>query len=257
MICRAGLYRIKNKINNKVYYGSSINVESRILDHKFGIRSNIYLQRSITKYGINNFTFEILVYCDIENLLMLEQILLNLVRIVREDGTYGEINQKLSFNLCPVAGNSLGFKHTEETKYKLSIDRIGEKSPWFGKKHSDKTKEKMSKNNAMKNPEVAKKASLRMIGDGNPNFGKHLDETHRNKISDALVGREFSEEHKKNLSIAETGANNHMFGKERSAESKHKQSESIRGENNPFFGKKHSEETKQKIRDSLKLYRKK
>lgn len=38
---------------------------------------------------------------------------------------------------------ALGFKHTEEYKQRISIERTGEGNPMFGKNHSDETKQKM------------------------------------------------------------------------------------------------------------------
>lgn len=39
---------------------------------------------------------------------------------------------------------SLGYKHTDETKLKMSLARKGEKHPMYGKHHSEQTKKKLS-----------------------------------------------------------------------------------------------------------------
>lgn len=39
----------------------------------------------------------------------------------------------------------MAFKHTEETKRKLSEDRKGENNPFYGKKHTEETKTKLAK----------------------------------------------------------------------------------------------------------------
>lgn len=60
------VYKITNKINNKSYIGSSTRVEKRWQQHKndaFNPNSEKYnypLYRAFRKYGIENFTFEIL-----------------------------------------------------------------------------------------------------------------------------------------------------------------------------------------------------
>ena len=63
-------------------------------------------------------------------------------------------------------GNS-HYKHSEETKKKMSEAMTGEKHPMFGKHLSEETKKKMSE---------AK------TGENHPNFGKHLSEETKKKI---------------------------------------------------------------------------
>lgn len=58
------IYSIKNKSNNKLYIGSSINYKERKKQHLYTLRRNasssILLQRAWNKYGESNFIFEIL-----------------------------------------------------------------------------------------------------------------------------------------------------------------------------------------------------
>ena len=54
-----GIYKITNIVNNKVYIGQSYDIERRIIQHK-KYENNRYLKRSIEKYGIDNFKFDIL-----------------------------------------------------------------------------------------------------------------------------------------------------------------------------------------------------
>lgn len=68
----SGIYIIKNKINNKVYIGSSSNLKQRLRQHrsflKLNQHCNKHLQSSYNKYGIDNFIFNILeITKDIEN----------------------------------------------------------------------------------------------------------------------------------------------------------------------------------------------
>ena len=67
-----GIYKIKNKVNGKVYIGQSIRIEKRWIDHKKTLRSNshrnIYLQNAWNKYGEENFIHEIIEECDISEL---------------------------------------------------------------------------------------------------------------------------------------------------------------------------------------------
>jgi group I intron endonuclease len=72
-----GIYKIKNLVNDKCYYGSSKNIEKRWRTHKNHLKNgkhhNIHLQRSWDKYGEDNFVFEVVEECDENILLELEQ----------------------------------------------------------------------------------------------------------------------------------------------------------------------------------------
>ena len=67
-INKSGIYKITNIINNKIYIGCSKNISSRYRSHICDLKQNKsscrILQSAVTKYGINNFTFEILEICD-------------------------------------------------------------------------------------------------------------------------------------------------------------------------------------------------
>ena len=102
-----GVYIITNTINYKCYVGSSVNIE-----HRWTGKYNRYLTSAFNKYGINNFSFEILAICNPikEDLLYFEQKCINLF--------------KPEYNILKVAGSPLGSKDTEETKLNKSIAAI-------------------------------------------------------------------------------------------------------------------------------------
>jgi group I intron endonuclease len=72
-----GIYRIRNLINDKSYYGSSKQIEKRWSTHRNELNkkthSNCILQRAWNKYGEVNFLFEIIEVCDSNVLLKVEQ----------------------------------------------------------------------------------------------------------------------------------------------------------------------------------------
>lgn len=69
-----GIYKITNLINNKSYIGQSIKIESRWEEHKreaFNPKNRNYnraFYQAIRKYGLDNFKFEIVEECNIEEL---------------------------------------------------------------------------------------------------------------------------------------------------------------------------------------------
>lgn len=65
-----GIYKITNLINNKCYIGQSRDISRRFLRHKnyFLEDSHYPLYRAFKKYGIENFSFEIIEECEIDEL---------------------------------------------------------------------------------------------------------------------------------------------------------------------------------------------
>ena len=64
-----GIYKIENKINSKVYIGQSIAIKTRWQQHKYEAKtgeSQAPLYLALRKYGIENFSFEVLEECSQE-----------------------------------------------------------------------------------------------------------------------------------------------------------------------------------------------
>ena len=167
-----GIYQIKNKLDNKIYIGSgsSINntkavsgIYTRLADHHKRLRAdqhiNKYLQNAWNKYGEENFEFEILELCSAEKCLEREQYWLDKKQCY---------DKEIGYNLCKITGNTLGKKHSEEAKLKMSKNRIG-KYPYspelklfhskrmsgvnhggYGKHHSEETRKRMGLKNKIK-----------------------------------------------------------------------------------------------------------
>lgn len=72
-----GIYKITNKINNKVYVGSSNDIGRRWKEHMNYLNNNnhhcLRLQKDWSTYEINNFSFSIIETCNLEELLNQEQ----------------------------------------------------------------------------------------------------------------------------------------------------------------------------------------
>ena len=114
----SGVYEIKNTLNNHRYIGSSVNIYSRWEEHNRDLEKDdhhsAYLQNAWNKYGKDKFEFNILERCDPvkDTLLFIEQ-------------KYLDLNPE--YNICKFACSSLGFRHSDETKQKLSEIRSGKK----------------------------------------------------------------------------------------------------------------------------------
>ena len=56
----SGIYKIENLIDHKVYIGQSKNVIKRIRKGHVHLYTNLHLKNAIKKYGIDNFSFEVI-----------------------------------------------------------------------------------------------------------------------------------------------------------------------------------------------------
>ena len=106
---QAGVYQIKNLVNNKIYIGSSANIWDRIWDHKCRLRkkchANPHLQNAWDKYGEHNFEFSIVeVVHDIPILQDREQHWINVYEAYKRDKGYNisekvdQVNYENHFN---------------------------------------------------------------------------------------------------------------------------------------------------------------
>lgn len=124
-----GIYKITCLKNFKYYIGSSINLDRRKKQHFQSLlnnkHANIKLQRSYNKYGVENFRFDIIELLETsKNLLKREQFYID--------------TTKPYFNICKIAGNSLGVIRREKTKEKLRQANLGLKHPnWRNKIKSE------------------------------------------------------------------------------------------------------------------------
>lgn len=62
-----GIYKIENLINHKVYIGQSIHIKRRWSEHKQKNNKSV-IGQAIKKYGVENFSFEVLEECEVQDL---------------------------------------------------------------------------------------------------------------------------------------------------------------------------------------------
>jgi group I intron endonuclease len=72
----SGVYKITNTVNNRIYIGQSNYLYMRWCEHvkdlSTGKHSNKELYSDFLKYGMENFTVEVILTCSKEDLLILE-----------------------------------------------------------------------------------------------------------------------------------------------------------------------------------------
>ncbi len=90
-----GIYKITNKLNNMCYIGQSTNIELRWIAHIKHIKEidneDNYFYQQIRKYGITNFTFEILEECSIDKLNEKEQYWFKQYNCLKPNGYNSQI----------------------------------------------------------------------------------------------------------------------------------------------------------------------
>ena len=106
---RSGIYLWRNNINGKCYVGSGVNLGKRFKEY-FSLKylagcGYMNISKALMKYGYLNFSIEILEYCDKGQLISREQYYMDLL--------------KPEYNILKVAGSTLGFKHSEESRKKM------------------------------------------------------------------------------------------------------------------------------------------
>jgi len=134
----SGIYRIRNILDDKEYWGSAKDFDERWYLHIRDLERNKHhspkLQHAWNLYGAYHFVFEEMeIVNDLSKLLEREQVWIDASECV-----------KLGYNCCPVAGSKLGWVTPEETKRKISEAQKGQAAPWAKYKRSDETKERMS-----------------------------------------------------------------------------------------------------------------
>ena len=176
---KSGIYMWTNLLTGDMYIGQSIDLSKRFRKY-FTIsyiksRKELIISRALIKYGYANFSVSILEYCDRCDLTAREQHYLD------------KFNPQ--YNILKIAGSSLGFKQSEETRLKISkaLKGIytGDKSALFGRFHTEETKKKMS---------------LSKAGENNPLYGKTHNEDTKELMRQRALNRKHSCETKDKMS---------------------------------------------------------
>jgi group I intron endonuclease len=195
------LYRITDTLNNKVYIGQSNKENERWRQHKWFARQDEpiqYIHRAMAKYGVENFSYEVIAMCQTQEAADETESLL-----IQQ---YDSRNKELGYNVAPGGDHAwnaglpseqqpmYGKHHTEESKQKISISNTGVKHP----KHTDEWKQKSSQ--LLTGHPVSIETKLK-ISASQKGKSRWTDEQKR-EMSIKRTGRKVSEETKRKMSEA-------------------------------------------------------
>ena len=150
---KQGIYLIQNLENGKKYYGSSLNLDKRLYEHKRNLRlgqhDNKHLQSSWNKYTEDNFKFEI-----VEEIPIIEDEEKN-NRNLRNIETeyiqkYKTYLPEYGYNFIPGGIGTQGLVCSEDKKKKISEANKGRTAYNLGIPMSEEQKELLRKVNSEK-----------------------------------------------------------------------------------------------------------
>jgi group I intron endonuclease len=193
-----GIYRIKNKINEKCYYGSSKKIEKRFKTHLNQLRNgkhiNCILQNAWNKYGEDNFIFEIVEECELENLFEAEQ------KYIDACGDY-------NIGLKASGGDNI----SKNPNKNIIVENIKKGSKLWRDSLTDEERKKIFSKPLDKNPNWRGGSSFiycecgKRIGYGHTHCGKCRP---RNGEKNSFYGKKHSDETKNKLSEKRLGKYN-------------------------------------------------
>lgn len=226
------VYKVTNCINGKIYIGQK--KAGKFVEHYYG--SGKLILQAIEKYGKENFTREVLQWCES-------------LRELNEAEVYWieKLNSRTDGNGYNISAGGTGRLDTPESRKQLSSSlKLYYSIPENRQKQSDshkgipssikgqtastcesiqrmvETRKRRIEGGHIQAPMQDKhhsQTTLQLMseckrGDKNPFYGKHHTDTAKKSMSEKLTGRTISDSQRKQISIANSGENNGMYGKE-------------------------------------------
>lgn len=174
------IYKATNTINGKCYIGFDSNWPFRLNNHK-KTPNKTKFHNAIRKHGWESFEWEIL-YQSMDGHHCLKEMESYFIR------EYNSFNN--GYNMTLGGEGTIGYKHTTETKKKIS--KFGSENPFYGKHHSNETKkilkEKSKTNFKGKQHTLKYKEMMKnnQTGSNNSFYGKHHNDNTKNHLSEKM-----------------------------------------------------------------------
>ena len=144
---KAGVYIYQYILDKSmIYIGSAYDITERIRQHRLSANKGKTCPKFynyVRKHGWDNFRLGILEYIDVDNLNMGKY---EIRRVIFDREQYYLDIMSPTLNILKKAGSNLGFKHTEEMRKIMGLQRRGQSINWSRKNYviSTITKEKLS-----------------------------------------------------------------------------------------------------------------
>jgi len=194
------VYAIENKVNGKLYIGSTVNLPKRQREHLNSLRNNKHhsehLQRAWNKYGEASFFIRVLEEVrDMDELRRKEKEWIIFAKSLNKDYGYNVSESTINFSASGKNHPMWGRKFSE----------LGYVSYWKGKRIPEHIRVKMRKPRSEEGKSNMRGPRPSIAGEKNPMYGKIFTEEHKAKISESLKGKMI-------------GDKNPMYGRQRTGD---------------------------------------
>lgn len=157
------IYKATNKVNGKIYIGQTTqSLNKRIYRHKYDAFKRVIgtaFCNAIRKYGVDQFTWEIVEKCNSKEVL--DDMELHYIK------QYNAYIDDLGYNMTFGGDGGFGRKLSKREKVHLSSINTGENHPQFGTKHSKERIKKRVEASRGKHPGYLTKEHKDNIGRAN------------------------------------------------------------------------------------------
>jgi group I intron endonuclease len=190
---KAYIYKITNRINGKVYIGETKekNPIKRWKGHLYTIRKGKgcpLLRAAIQKYGEENFSFEVIQECNIDERFIIEE------QKIKEYNSL--VPNGYNVTIGGMGGGFKGKKHSEGTKKKMA-KATSEQYASLSAERKEELRQILKNRSPQKRGTITEEYRQKMR---NYKLGKKLSEETRAKISNSLKHSALKEETRKKIS---------------------------------------------------------
>lgn len=186
------IYKIKNKINNKIYIGQTVrSINKRIYEYKSAYKydrfNNKHLGNAFRKYGWNNFEFNI-----IDTAVTIEELNEKEIKYILQ---YKSDNKEFGYNIESGGRNSIPSTETLE-KMSKSHTGIQQTDCWINNRIA-----KAGSEDAKKYGRIKSEEEKHLLSVNSPKYwqGKNRDDKTKRKISVTKKERGLSTKQKENI----------------------------------------------------------